>query len=208
MSLRANLLLSAAAFFLTLSAFAQGGKAQAGILTGPLTDGYVPIYGDAESKEVIWKGKLGQPFACVTKAFGLRDKTSASGGWISQENNGRVRIVYFREGRPFNLEGWVQKENATLFRYECGCGRNGDDPCSPLTTAGGILHMHDEWNSCFNEALEKKQGELNGGTATTAQAQPQTSVEDRLKKLEDLKKKGLITPEEYDKKRAEILKNF
>jgi hypothetical protein len=206
--MRRALILLVAAFLITLSAFAQGGKAQAGILTGPLTDGYIPIYGDAESKEVHWKGKPNQPFACVTKALGLRDTTAASGGWILQENNGRVRIVYFREGRPFNFEGWVQKENVTLFRYECGCGRNADDPCSPITNAGGIIHMHEEWNSCFNEALEKKQAELSGGTATTPSVHPQESVEERLKKLEELKKKGLVTQEEYDKKRAEILKDF
>lgn len=33
------------------------------------------------------------------------------------------------------------------------------------------------------------------------------SVEERLRKLEDLFKKGLVTKEEYDKKRAEILKD-
>jgi hypothetical protein len=34
------------------------------------------------------------------------------------------------------------------------------------------------------------------------------SVEERLRKLDDLLKKGLITKAEYDQKRADILKNF
>ena len=38
--------------------------------------------------------------------------------------------------------------------------------------------------------------------------EPAESVEQRLKKLDDLLKKGLITKEEYDQKRAEILKEL
>lgn len=34
------------------------------------------------------------------------------------------------------------------------------------------------------------------------------SIEDRLRKLDDLYKKGLITEDEYKKKRAELLSKF
>lgn len=44
-------------------------------------------------------------------------------------------------------------------------------------------------------------GDTAGGT-------PAESVEERLRKLDDLLKKGLITKEEYAKKRAEILKDI
>jgi len=47
-------------------------------------------------------------------------------------------------------------------------------------------------------------GTASGGTA----ARSTESAEDRLRKLDDLLKKGLITKPEYDKKRAEILKDM
>lgn len=45
-------------------------------------------------------------------------------------------------------------------------------------------------------------------STTSAAAAPAESAEDRLRKLDDLLKKGLITKAEYDKKRAEILKDM
>ena len=45
------------------------------------------------------------------------------------------------------------------------------------------------------------------GSGSTA-SRPAESAEERLRKLDDLLKKGLITREEYDKKRAEILKDM
>ena len=48
-------------------------------------------------------------------------------------------------------------------------------------------------------------GKASGGGSGGA-AKPE-SVEERLRKLDDLLKKGLITKDEYDKKRAEILKD-
>lgn len=48
-------------------------------------------------------------------------------------------------------------------------------------------------------------GRAAGGTTGTA---PEESVEERLRKLDDLLRKGLITKEEYQRKRAEILKDI
>jgi len=48
-----------------------------------------------------------------------------------------------------------------------------------------------------------------GSVATgAASSRPAESAEERLQKLDDLLKKGLITKAEYDKKRAEILKDM
>jgi hypothetical protein len=47
-------------------------------------------------------------------------------------------------------------------------------------------------------------GKSSGGSSGASKPE---SVEERLRKLDDLLKKGLITKEEYDKKRAEILKD-
>ena len=41
--------------------------------------------------------------------------------------------------------------------------------------------------------------------APSPQAKPQPTVQDRLRQLEELKKAALITPDEYAKKRAEII---
>jgi hypothetical protein len=45
-------------------------------------------------------------------------------------------------------------------------------------------------------------------SSTTSTARPAESAEERLRKLDDLLKKGLITKAEYDKKREEILKDM
>lgn len=47
-----------------------------------------------------------------------------------------------------------------------------------------------------------------GATSSSGAAAPQESVEQRLKKLDDLYKKGLISKEEYQERRAEILKSL
>ena len=49
-------------------------------------------------------------------------------------------------------------------------------------------------------------GKASGGTSGDS-AKPE-SVEERLRKLDELLKKGLITQKEYDEKRAEILKDI
>jgi uncharacterized lipoprotein YajG len=52
-------------------------------------------------------------------------------------------------------------------------------------------------------------GKASGGSSSSSSggsAKPE-SVEERLRKLDDLLKKGLITKEEYDRKRAEILED-
>lgn len=46
-----------------------------------------------------------------------------------------------------------------------------------------------------------------GGGAAAASSQEKSSVEERLRKLDDLYKKGLITKEDYEKRKAEILKD-
>lgn len=51
-------------------------------------------------------------------------------------------------------------------------------------------------------ARMRKELEAGGGSASSA------SVEDRLATLDDLKKKGLISPEEYESRRQDILKDI
>ena len=49
---------------------------------------------------------------------------------------------------------------------------------------------------------------ISGSASSSTTAPAAESAEERLRKLDDLLKKGLITKAEYDKKRAEILKDM
>ena len=51
-------------------------------------------------------------------------------------------------------------------------------------------------------------GRPSGSPAAAAAPAPAESVEERLRKLDDLLKKKLITKDEYDRKRAEIMKDL
>ena len=86
----------------------------------------------------------------------------------------------------------------------------------------GKAHSPENINEVLSDAL--KEAYANGladpglqkawisGTESVASvgatARPAESAEERLRKLDDLLKKGLITRAEYDKKRAEILKDM
>ncbi|MEA2490441.1 MAG: hypothetical protein QOH21_2233 [Acidobacteriota bacterium] len=72
--------------------------------------------------------------------------------------------------------------------------------------------LSDALKEAFSDALSNTElqsvwgsGKAGSSGSTTAVAE---SAEDRLRKLDDLLKKGLITQAEYDKKRAEILKDM
>jgi hypothetical protein len=73
--------------------------------------------------------------------------------------------------------------------------------------------LSDALKEAFSDALSNTQLQTAwaagkaGTVSSTAPAASADSVEERLRKLDDLLKKGLITKEEYAKKRAEILKD-
>lgn len=84
----------------------------------------------------------------------------------------------------------------------------------------GHAHSVDNCNEVLSDALKEafsnvlsnpdlQSAWISGKTAAgSAHAAPQETPEERLRKLEELYKKGLITKEEYDRKRAEILKSL
>ena len=63
-------------------------------------------------------------------------------------------------------------------------------------------------NVLADPGLQKAWISGTGSSAGTTISHPAESAEERLRKLDDLLKKGLITKAEYDKKRAEILKDM
>lgn len=72
--------------------------------------------------------------------------------------------------------------------------------------------LSDALKEAFGDALSNTELQAAWGSGKAAapgaaQTAPKESVEERLRKLDDLLKKGLITKEEYNAKRAEILKD-
>ena len=85
----------------------------------------------------------------------------------------------------------------------------------------GHAHSPDNINEVLSDALKEAYGNVLGDATlqkawvSTGSSSPSTpsahageSAEERLRKLDDLLKKGLITKPEYDRKRAEILKDM
>lgn len=82
----------------------------------------------------------------------------------------------------------------------------------------GRAHSPENINEVLSDATKEAYANLIGdaalqtawvsGKPATAAAGKGPSVEDRLRQLDDLLKKGLITKDEYDKKRADVLKDM
>jgi hypothetical protein len=85
----------------------------------------------------------------------------------------------------------------------------------------GHAHSPDNINEVLSDALKEAYANVlaeqplqtawvsgKASISSTSAAAPAESTEERLRKLDDLLKKGLITKAEYDKKRAEILKDM
>jgi hypothetical protein len=122
-----------------------------------------------------------------------------------EDENGRIQVLALSK-TGVAARGWMYRTDLSpFFSYECGCGLV-DAKCSPHV----LERFHYKWNICFEEARDKKLAELEKAPlpvpATTAGSGD--SAETRLQKLNDIFKKGLITKEEYDKKKAEILKSM
>jgi len=109
-----------------------------------------------------------------------------------------VKVTYMladRAGKKL-IEG---ASSGTAHRY--GRARSADN-CNEV--------LSDSVKEAFANVLSEprlQEAWSSGRTTGAADKTSHESVEERLRKLEDLFKKGLITKEEYDKKRAEILKD-
>jgi hypothetical protein len=73
----------------------------------------------------------------------------------------------------------------------------------------GRARSNDNCNEVLSDALKEAFSEVlsTAGSSTSASTSDKVTVEERLRKLDELLQKGLITKEEYDRKRAEILKD-
>lgn len=182
----------------TSSAYAQSrdtGKGQGAIV---ITDG-ATVYKDSEGDEAYSK-KLEKGYAVAGISTLARMVTS----YQFEEENGRIHVFGIINGSA--AKGWMNRADlSSFFSYECGCGL-ADAKCSPHV----LERMHYKWSICFEEARDKKLADLQKDStpAVAAPAATTDSVETRLQKLGDLYKKGLISKEEYEKKRAQILESM
>jgi Uncharacterized lipoprotein len=87
-----------------------------------------------------------------------------------------------------------------------GRARSGDNANEVLSDALKETFADLLSDPRLQEAWVSGKAASGGGRSTTESAKPE-SVEERLRKLDELYKKKLITKEEYDTKRAEILKD-
>jgi hypothetical protein len=182
----------------TTSARAQSkdtGKGQGAIV---ITDA-ATVYKNSQGDEAFSK-KLEKGYALAGVTTLARMVTS----YQFEIENDRVHVFGVTKAGGAAM-GWMNRSDlSSYFTYECGCGLI-DAKCSPHSMEG----FHYRYNICFEEARDKKLAELSNPPAVTPAATPSSEpVESRLQKLNDLFKKGLISKEEYEKKRAQILESM
>lgn len=70
------------------------------------------------------------------------------------------------------------------------------------------LYGFNRWGLEVEDGEDREETPSAAGEPSESPAAPQTSAEERLKQLEDLREKRLITANEFEEKRKEILKEL
>jgi hypothetical protein len=133
-----------------------------------------------------------------------------------------VKVLRFHVDESNKAVGSVYAAEVKLtFTLADGGGRRlADGAASGSAHRYGRARSEDNANEVLSDALKEAFAEVlsssrlqeawvsgkasAGGSGGSSSGKPD-SVEERLRKLEDLYKKGLITKEDYDKRKAEIL---
>lgn len=99
----------------------------------------------------------------------------------------------------------IARGTASGEAHRYGRARSGDNCSEVLSDA-----LKDAFSGVLSDSALQSAWMTGkaSSTSTQVQQQPKESPEERLKKLEELYKKGVITKDEYEKKRAEILKEL
>jgi hypothetical protein len=127
--------------------------------------------------------------------FNIAESNKAVGSTYVAE----VHLAYsFESGGSQLMEG---ASSGTASRY--GRARSAANISEVVSNA-----MKESFDNLLNDQRLQEAWKTGAATTSTAPAPPQKeTVEERLLKLNDLLKKGLITQDEYKAKRAEILKD-
>lgn len=168
-----------------------------------------PIYADADVIAFV-RDAVGT----MNKSWSVQESESAPRVLVLQvvryaidESNKAVGSVYAGEVKL----GWMMRDAR---------GKTMAEGSVPGTAHRyGRAHSAENINEVMSDALKEAYANVlddkdlqaawtSGATATRAAPAAKESPEERLKKLDELLKKGLITKPEYDRKRAEILKEL
>lgn len=158
-----------------------------------------PFYKNSRGPAIHGKMDKGEPVG------GVQTLARMVESYQFEEEHGRAHVLALGTS-GYSYLGWMDPADLSpYFTYECGCELK-DAKCSPHVFVGGVGKK--KWNICFEEARDRKLAELKGQPDAVANAPSQESPETRLQKLKDLYEKGLISKDEYESKRAEILKTM
>jgi len=160
-------------------------------------------------------------------AFVQETTRSMADAWGVQQKDASDRVLNLRLVRYFVTES--NKAVGSMYTAEVKLAYALTDAKGRKLAEGstsGEAHRYgrarsaDNCNEVLSDALKEsfasalsdtrmQQAWVSGKVADGAgKSEPTESVEERLRKLDELLKKGLITKAEYDKKRAEILKDL
>jgi hypothetical protein len=161
-------------------------------------------------------------------AYLTQNVTAVSNAWSLK--SGHDRVLTLTVSRFFVNES--NKPIGSMYTAEVKLGYTLATPSGAVLAKGvgsGEAHRYgrarsaDNCSEVLSDALKQAYAEVLGdgalqtpwisgkaaaGSASAAAAEPKETPEERLQKLDALYKKGLITKEEYEKKRAEILKEL
>jgi uncharacterized lipoprotein YajG len=166
-----------------------------------------PIHADREVRGFIQDTltQVGKEWSLKQEAPAARKLLVQITGYAVDESNKAVGSMYSSDTKlAFTLTDAQGKTLAT------GTGVGS-------THRYGRAHSADNINEVLSDALKEAYANVLADPALQAAwvsgkpgagAKPAESAEERLRKLEDLYKKGLITKDEYQTKRADILKDM
>jgi uncharacterized lipoprotein YajG len=166
-----------------------------------------PIHADRDVRAYIQEtlAQINQTWSLKTGAPASRVLTIQITSFAIDESNKALGSTY---GADVKLAFRLTDAKGTLLASGVGTG---------TAHRYGRAHSADNMNEVLSDALKEAYANvlsdqpLQSAWVTgkpAGKAAPAESAEERLRKLDDLLKKGLITKDEYQTKRAEILKDM
>ena len=196
----------------------EDGRSAADALTiGKGTDGDDESFSISAGSDVA--GYVKDTLTAVSEDWGL--KTAAPS---DRTLNVKVARFYIEESNKALGSMYASEVKLTWLLADAKGNRLAEGAGSGSAHRYGRARSTDNCSEVLSDALKEAYGDIlassnlqsawtsgkaTAGSAPAATAAPEEkgTVEDRLRKLDDLLKKGLITKDEYNKKRAEILKD-
>jgi Short C-terminal domain len=197
----------------------EDGRSAADALTiGKGTDGDDESFSISAGSDVASYVK--DTLTAVSEDWGLKTATPSD-----RTLNVKIARFYIEESNKALGSMYASEVKLTWLLSDASGTRLAEGAGSGSAHRYGRARSADNCSEVLSDALKEAYGDvlssnnlqsawmsgkaIAGGAPATAVAAPEEkgTVEDRLRKLDDLLKKGLITKDEYNKKRAEVLKD-